>query len=149
MKEEKGIALITLIIILVVLGLIIFTGLKYAENYMKKQEIEDIKANMLAIQSVITHINNKKTVDEENNALVGTKLDLESNQTEYVITEELKKSLLEKEETELYILNEEELKNNGIKNVKVNETEFYIVDYNSGEVFYSLGVEGKYKLSEI
>lgn len=149
MKEEKGIALITLIIILVVLGLIIFTGLKYAENYMKKQEIEDIKANMLAIQSVITHINNKKTVDKENNALVGTKLDLESNQTTYIINEELKTTLLEKEETELYILNEEELKNNGIKNVKVNETEFYIVDYNSGEVFYSLGVEGKYKLSEI
>lgn len=149
MKEEKGITLVALVIIIIALGLIIFSGLKYAQKYMENQETEDIEANMLAIQSVITHINNKHTVDEENNPYVGVKLDLENNTTAYKITEELKKVLSSIEDANLYILTEEELKSNGIKDVTVDNKEFYVVDYNSGEVFYSLGINGKYKLSDI
>ena len=149
MKEEKGIALVTLLIIIVAVGAVIFTGLKHAQKYMDNQEVEDIKANMLAIQSVITHINNKHTVDEENNPYIGSKLELENNTTGYNITEELKNILTSTENANLYILNQEELNNKGIKEITVNETEFYVVDYNSGEIFYSLGIDGKYKLSEI
>lgn len=149
MKKENGITLVALIIIIIIVGIVIFAGLQYAKNYSEKQEIEDIKANMLAIQSVITHINNKNTVDEENNALKGVKLELENNVTEYEITDELKQSLLSIEEANLYILNQDELKELGVKEVTVNNKEFYVVDYNSGEIFYSLGVNGEYKLSEI
>ena len=104
---------------------------------------------MLAIQSVITNIKNKNTVDKENNSLVGTKLDLENNETEYQITEKLKNELSTEGSTELYILNKEELNNLGVKNVEINNTEFYIVDYNSEEIYYSLGINGKYKLSDM
>lgn len=149
MKEEKGITLVALVIIIIALGLIIFSGYQYAQKYMENQETEDIEANMLAIQSVITHINNKHTVDEENNPFIGIKLDLEKNSAEYEITEELKDILSDIENANLYILSEEELKSKGIKNVTVNKKEFYVVDYNSGEVIYSLGIDGKYKLSEI
>lgn len=149
MKQEKGIALIVLVIIIVVLGLIIFSGLEYAKKYADNQKVEDIKSNMLAIQSVITHINNKHIVDEANNPFIGAKLDLENNTVEYEITEELKNALLSIENANLYILSQEELNNKGAKEVTVNNKEFYVVDYNSGEVFYSLGINGKYKLSEI
>jgi len=149
MKEEKGITLVTLVVIVVAVGIVIYTGLQYAQKYMNNQEIEDIKANMLAIQGVITNIKNKHTVDEENNILEGVKLDIENNKTEYKITEELKKALSSIENAELYILNGEELKKHGIKDVTISNTEFYVVNYNSGEVFYSLGINGKYKLSEI
>ena len=47
------------------------------------------------------------------------------------------------------ILSKEDLLNNGVKDVEINEDEFYVVDYNTEEVFYSLGIEGKYKLSEM
>ena len=149
MKENKGIALIALVIIIVALGIAIFAGVKYMQDFQNKQKNEDIKADMLAIQSVITNIKNKNTVDKENNSLVGTKLDLENNETEYQITEKLKNELSTEESTELYILNKEELNNLGVKNVEINNTEFYIVDYNSEEIYYSLGINGKYKLSDM
>ena len=88
MKQEKGITLIALVIIIAFLGFIIFSGLEYAKKYAENQEVEDIKSNMLAIQSVITHINNKHTVDEENNPFIGVKIDLENNTTEYEFTED-------------------------------------------------------------
>ena len=149
MKENKGIALIALVIIIVALGIAIFAGVKYMQDFQNKQKNEDIKADMLAIQSVITNIKNKHTVDETNNALIGTKIDLETNDTEYKVNEELKAELLKAEEPDLYVLNETELQESGIQGVDINAEEFYIVDYNSEEVFYSLGVEGNYKLSDM
>lgn len=149
MKEEKGITLVALVIILVAVGLVIFSGLQYARSYQENQKIEDIKSNMLTIQGVITNINNKHTVDENNNILEGVKLDIENNTTGYAITEEFKKALSSIENAELYILNQEELKNHGVSDVNISKEEFYVVDYNSGEVFYSLGINGKYKLSEM
>ena len=74
---------------------------------------------------------------------------MENKQTEYNINEELKKSLLTIENPELYILNEDELNELGVKDIVINDTEFYVVEYNTKEVFYSLGVNGKYKLSEM
>ena len=149
MKKADGITIIALTIIVIVMTIVIVASLKYVKQYMEQQRIEDIKSSMLAIQSVITNIKNKNTVDKENNSLVGTKLDLENNETEYQITEKLKNELSTEESTELYILNKEELNKLGVKNVEINNTEFYIVDYNSEEIYYSLGINGKYKLSDM
>lgn len=149
MEKQRGITLIALVIILVVVGIVIYSGIQYVQKYKNTQEIEDIKANMLAIQGVITSINNKHIVDEENNALEGLKLDLENNTTEYNITEKFKEELSKLEEADLYILNKETLEKHSINDVNISNKEFYVVDYNSGEVYYSLGINGKYKLSEI
>lgn len=148
MKSQRGIALVALILVIVVIGIVVFIGFKYANNYIENEEKEDIKTTMLTIQGKITNIQNKHIVDESN-SLKGTKIDLENNQTEYNINEELKKSLLTIENPELYILNEDELNELGVKDIVINDTEFYVVEYNSKEVFYSLGVNGKYKLSEM
>lgn len=149
MKQSKGIALIGLILVVVIILIVVLWGLKYAKGYLNNQQKEDTKATMLAIQTVITNVKNKHIVDEKENSLIGVKLDLENNETEYKITEDLKNVLSTMENTELYILNKEELNNLGVKNVEVNDTEFYIVDYNSEDIVYSLGVEGKYKLSDM
>lgn len=149
MKNEKGIALIGLVIVVLLTAVALFAGTNYLKEYVSNQKKEDIKANMLAIQTVITNVKNKHTVDETNNILVGTKLDLENNETEYTISDEFKNVLLSLENAELYILNTEELKNLGVKNIEINNTAFYVVDYNSEEILYSLGVNGVYKLSEM
>lgn len=149
MRNEKGIALIGLLLVVIIITIVIFFGMRYLKEYVNNQKNEDIKANMLAIQTVITNVKNKHTVDETNNILVGTKLDLENNETEYTISDEFKNVLLSLENAELYILNTEELKNLGVKNIEVNNTAFYVVDYNSEEILYSLGVNGVYKLSEM
>lgn len=149
MKNEKGIALIGLVIVVLLTAVVLFAGTNYLKEYVSNQKNEDIKANMLAIQTVITNVKNKHTVDKTNNILVGTKLDLENNETEYTISDEFKNVLLSLENAELYILNTEELNNLGVKNIEVNNTAFYVVDYNSEEILYSLGVNGVYKLSEM
>ena len=149
MKNEKGIALIGLVIVVLLTAVALFAGTNYLKEYVNNQKNEDIKANMLAIQTVITNVKNKHTVDETNNILVGTKLDLENNETGYTISDEFKNVLLSLENAELYILNTEELNHLGVKNIEVNNTAFYVVDYNSEEILYSLGVNGVYKLSEM
>lgn len=149
MKNEKGIALIGLVIVVLLTAVALFAGTNYLKEYVNNQKNEDIKANMLAIQTVITNVKNKHKVDETNNILVGTKLDLENNETGYTISDEFKNVLLSLENAELYILNTEELNNLGVKNIEVNNTAFYVVDYNSEEILYSLGVNGVYKLSEM
>lgn len=149
MRNEKGIALIGLLLVVIIITIVIFFGMRYLKEYVNNQKNEDIKANMLAIQTVITNVKNKHTVDEPNNILVGTKLDLENNETEYTISDEFKNVLLSLENAELYILNTEELNNLGVKNIEINNTAFYVVDYNSEEILYSLGVNGVYKLSEM
>lgn len=149
MKSEKGIALIGLVILVMLTAVVLFAGTKYIKEYANNQKNEDIKANMLAIQTVITNVKNKHTVDETNNILIGVKLDLENNETEYVIPEDFKNTLLTIENANFYILNSDELNNLGIKNIEINNKAFYVVDYNSEEVLYSLGVNGIYKLSEM
>lgn len=149
MKSEKGIALIGLVILVMLTAVVLFAGTKYIKEYANNQKNEDIKANMLAIQTVITNVKNKHTVDETNNILIGVKLDLENNETEYVISEDFKNTLLTIENANFYILNSDELNNLGVKNIEINNTAFYVVDYNSEEVLYSLGVNGIYKLSEM
>ena len=149
MKRQEGITLIALVITIIIVGMIIIVGVQYAKEYINNQEIEDIKSSMLVIQGVITNIGNKHEIDKENNTLLGVKLELENNETGYNISEELKSILEGMENANLYILNQEELNNIGVKDVEINNSKLYIVDYNSGEVFYSLGINGKYKLSEI
>ena len=148
MKSQRGIALVALILVIIVIGIVVFIGFKYANNYIENEEKEDIKTTMLTIQGKITN-KQKKHIVVERKSLKGTKIDLENNQTEYNINEELKKSLLTIENPELYILNEDELNELGVKDIVINDTEFYVVEYNTKEVFYSLGVNGKYKLSEM
>ena len=75
MKSQKGITIISLVLIIMVIGIITFAGLNYANHYIENQEKEDIKTTMLTIQGVITNIKNKHIVDE-NNSLKGTKIDL-------------------------------------------------------------------------
>lgn len=149
MKKENGLTLIALVIIIVAIGIVVYVGIQYAREYMDNQKNEDIKAEMLAIQGAITNIQNMHTVDEEENLLVGTNLILDNNTTEYKISEEFNKALLAQENANLYILNTEDLKNNGLDNISVDKEKFYVVDYNSCEIFYSLGIDGKYKLSDM
>ena len=132
MRNSKGVTLIVMVLAIVIIAIIIFVGMQHVNDYIAQQRIEDIKAAMLSIQGVVTNINNKHTVDEQTNALIGSKLDLENNTTGYNITEELKNSLLSVENTNLYILSQEELNNHGIKEFEIlhkqiNENDKYLI----------------------
>ena len=149
MKQEKGLSLIALIIIVVIVAVIVAIGIKNAKGYIEKEKNEDIKTTMLQIQAKITEIDNKHTVDEAANNLVGEELNLGDTEIEYNISNELRVVLEHLDKPELYILTQENIDNMSIKNVKVDKDTFYIVDYNTDDVFYSLGINGVYSLLEM
>ncbi len=103
MNKNSGVAIITLVIILVIIGFFTTIGIKYTKEYFDKQKDEDIKALMFSIQRVITNIKNRHTIDEEN-PLIGIELNIENNETEYILTDKLKEQLLTLEDPVLYIV---------------------------------------------
>lgn len=148
-KSEKGVSLILLIIVVVILIVLAIFGIKYIKEKVETENIEDIKSYMLSIQALTKNIQNKHVVNEEENSLIGIAVNLENNETEYKISDELKEELTQIENSNLYIITQEDLDNNGLSKIKINNDEFYVVDYNSGEIYYSKGIDGKYSLKEI
>ena len=123
--------------------------MKFLKKELDRESLADIESQMLQIQGAAKNIQNKHIVDEATNPLIGVQVNLENNETTYQISNELKERLSKVEDANLYILTQEDLNNNGLKQITVNDTEFYVVDYNSGEVFYSLGIDGKYALGDL
>jgi len=148
-KSEKGVSLILLIIIVIILIALAIFGIKHIKAKVEIENIENIKSHMLSIQALTKNIQNKHVVNEEENALIGITVNLENNETEYKISEELKEELSKIENSNLYIITQEDVNNNGLSQIKIDTEEFYIVDYNAGEIYYSKGIDGKYSLKEI
>ena len=147
MKSEKGIALILLVLIAAILITISIIGVKYIFQKAEEEKIEDIKSHILSIEALVKKVKNKHVINETENPLIGVKLELENNTTGYEIQEELKNQLSQIEGADLYILTQEDINNNGLKQITVNNQEFYIVDYNTEKVYYSLGINGEYTLT--
>ncbi len=149
MKEEKGLSMIALIFIVLIAAVLVFIGVKHIKTYIEDEKKTDIKTTMLLIQGKITEVGNKHEVDEENNSLVGKKIESIENETEYNFSDELKSELTKISEHELYILSQDDLNNLEVHGIEVNKDEFYIVDYTENDVFYSQGINGKYSLLDI
>lgn len=149
MKSEKGVSLILLILVVLILAVVSVWGIKKIEKKVKEEQREDLATQMLSVQTLAKNIQHKHEMNAEQNALVGIKLDLNNNDTGYKVSEALKEELKKIEGADLYILTQEDMNNNKLSQIKINDTEFYIVDYNSGEVYYSLGTEGNYALKEV
>lgn len=147
MKSEKGMNLIVSIFIVCLLIVVGLFGYKFIRSFIAKNKEEDIKTNMISIQSKIKIIKDKNKVSEENQ-LVGLKLE---ENTSFNISEELKNILNERaiESTKYYILTQDDLNNNKLQNIKITNDEFYIIDYDTCEVFYSKGNEWGYSLSKM
>lgn len=149
MKSEKGVSLILLIIVVVILIVLAVFGLKNIKEKVETENIENIKSHMLSIQALTKNVQNKHIVNAEENALIGIAVNLENNETEYKISDELKEELVKIENSNLYIITQEDVNNNGLSQIKIDNEEFYVVDYNAGEVYYSKGIDGKHSLANI
>lgn len=147
MKSEKGMNLIGVIFIICILIVAGFFGYKAIKGFVETNKQEDIKTNMISIQSKIKIIKDKHKVSEEN-ILLGVKL--EENST-FSINEQFKNMLEERrvETTNYYILTQEDLNNQKLQNIQINNDEFYVVDYDTCDVFYSKGEKWGYSLEKM
>lgn len=141
LKNHRGITMVALILTIILMLILVTVSVEFGTDAIKKSKEEDIKSNMLLIQGKCKIIYDKNKYDPENSNLVGTPI---GEATEYAIPTELQINT-----DKSYIFTQEDLNSNGLGNIKISNTEFYIIDYNTCEVYYSLGINGKYALSEI
>lgn len=147
MKSEKGMNLIGVIFIICILIVVGLFGYKVIKSFIDTNKQEDIKTNMISIQSKIKIIKDKHKVSEEN-ILLGIKIE---ENTTFNINEQFKNILEERciETTNYYILTQEDLNNQKLQNIQINNDEFYVVDYDTCDVFYSKGEEWGYSLEKM
>jgi len=139
--NQKGITLVGLIITIVVIvtiaGVCIYTG----RDLLEEAKLEQLKTNMLLIQAKCHSIEDKVTAGEEV-SYIGTIISGEDGRySQYNISQT--------DPIKFYELSANDVKNNiGLGNIAVNDGE-YLVDYETSEVIYTPGYNGKYKISEI
>lgn len=164
MKREDGISLTQVLILLVIILIICAVSTYIFNQHMKAEGETDIKANMLVIQGkcnvskekadiVSTQeqsntTGNKVEIAEEESRIYGKKIS-ELKDSDEIVKAFLELNIIKEDEYEsFYVLSDSDLE--GLKIDFVNEKgAYYIVNYESGEVIYTGGIEGKYKVSEM
>lgn len=143
MKENKGITIIALIITVIVMLILVSVTTKIGTGQIEKTKLEDLKATMLLIKGRAQIAIDKENFGEDYNKDGMVKLT-----DEVALPEEIAnnydltklKTTLDKlaDKTNLYIWEQTAMDNNNI-DVTITNTEFYVIDYNTREVYYSQG----------
>lgn len=170
MKKNKGNSIIVLVVILVLLGIIATTIIYYAKGKIHKNELTDLKTDMLLIQAKLKggleqynfeiqtskeedadslkekYLKGKKISDNKEIEDIFNNLDIEKNFDKY----------------DYYYLDDETIKNLGLTDIKSNEKDgYFIVGYSTDrdvdddvyetdiEVINTKGYEEKYSYEEI
>lgn len=154
-KNEKGVTLIALVIIVIVLGILGTITAQEFGNILDEVNKENASTNMLLIQAKAKVLNEKAGFSKDDSILKGQKLsDITGNEK----IENLKNlgviNPSEKNYDNYYVWDKQTITDLEIGIEKMNSDEFYIVNYSTEEVIYSEGykhTDGKtyYKLSEI
>ena len=146
MKYSKGITMVALIVTVVIMLIIMTVTIEVGKNMIRKAVLEDLKTDMLLLQSQTKIISEKNKFGE--GELVGTQIDLSSNNTtytiegkQYTIPDRLMERLraeeaiaeARRETIVFYILTNE------IAGVDTDSQKFYVVNYETGEIYYSQG----------
>lgn len=151
MDKEKGITIISLVITIIIMIILAGVAIKVGLDAVEKAKVEDIKTNMISIKTKAAIIAEKNSFDSSSQNLIGLTL---ADKGSFVISTQLQ-SVLDTQEngtakyTKCYIWTQDDLKSQGLNTIKVDENKFYIVDYSTGEVFYSLGYNGEYTLTDL
>ena len=169
-KNDKGITMLSLVVMLVVLMMLATITMYYGNSAMKEAKLQDLKTNMLLIQAAVkgdlekyhfetsnlSNANEKEA--QKSNYLKGTKLANPQNELKQEIFNEIKEDYPQIDGNfDYYYLNTSDLMELGIKDVESsNEDGHYIVAYsmnsiypNIVEVINTKGYLGNYTLSRI
>jgi len=146
-QNQKGITivglLITVIVIVTIAGVCIYTG----RDILEEAKLEQLKTNMLLIQAKCHSIQDKVTANElKPEDYKGDKI----NDTDFLSDDDYSKYLITKSDDDKWrSLTADNIKNDiGLGEIAVNNGD-YLVNYNDGEVIYTPGYNGKYTLTQI
>lgn len=132
-KDNKGITIIALIITVIVMLILVTITVRYGTDEIKKAKLEDLKSTMLIIKGRAQIIIDKESFGETYNNEGMIKITDEAA-LKYNIPDNLK----DLDQTNLYIWEQTAMDNNSI-DVTINDTDFFIIDYSTREIYYSIG----------
>ena len=154
MKTRKGIlkAYLKIIILILIIIAAIYGIYKVASNSYSKEEFETIKTDLLLIQAQTEVIAQKVEIKEKDAKYIGTQVKEKSEDEKIQNLINNKVIDLESKDSNLYCLNNEDLKQLGLEDIQT--TDYYIVDYKKNDVIYVDGIQNQdgnivYKLSEM
>lgn len=134
-KSNKGITIVALIITVVVMLILITVTIEIGTEEIEKAKLEDLKTTMLLIKGRAQIVADKEEFGETYDNTGMVKL---SETTTYNTTN--LQTIFEglEDASNLYIWEQTAMDNNSIF-VTITTTDFYVIDYSTGEVYYSLG----------
>lgn len=154
MKTRKGLlkAYLKIIILILLVIATIYGIYKVASNSYSKEEFETIKTDLLLIQAQTEVIAQKVEIKEKDAKYIGTQVKEKSEDEKIQNLINNKVIDLESKDSNLYCLNNEDLKQLGLEDIQTKD--YYIVDYKKNDVIYVDGIQNQdgnivYKLSEM
>lgn len=149
-NNEKGIALTTLVITIIVMLILVGTTIGVS-NIIEKARIQSITTNMLLIQTKVKIINERIAFNGDTSIYVGKKLKEQSNKASIangVLTS------AELESDSFYVYDRETLDSIGLEGIDLSNSEVFIVDYDTCDIIWPKGETNEegikvYRLTEI
>ena len=141
MKSQKGLTLAGTIFFVLIIAFIVFGVVYYVRMQTTKEELEDMKTDLLLVQAKVKKISSDYILEKKDEILIGTKLaDLKD---EPAIQEFLNQNSIDTEEKDkrYYAINQQNLNEMGLPQVKLEENAYYVVEYTYGAVYYTKGYE--------
>ena len=108
MEKEKGMGLISIIFVIILIIALVLVAYYFLKNSKEKEQLEDIKANMLLIQGKAKIINESSKANNNTDNFKGTKVsDIKEDQ---IISTFLNKGLLPEDKLDkYYVLSNDDL----------------------------------------
>lgn len=143
--NNKGITMVTLVITIVIMLILAGVTITGAYSLIKKAQLENLKTNMLLIQAKTKTALEEYNFSKDESKLIGS-------QIQEIDTDKIAKlqKAGENYSNDWYCLNQEELNNMNLSDVKLPENEYFFVKYNKEdltvEILYTQGFEENNKI---
>ncbi len=143
--NNKGITMVTLVITIVIMLILAGVTITGAYSLIKKAQLENLKTNMLLIQAKTKTAMEEYNFSKDESKLIGS-------QIQEIDTDKIAKlqKAGENYSNDWYCLNQEELNNMNLSDVKLPENEYFFVKYNKEdltvEILYTQGFEENNKI---
>ena len=152
MKEEKGLGVVGIIVIIFVIILITVGAFFMVKKIRNDLDDSKIKSSMLLIQGACKIIYEDGLMNKTEEGFVGVKLSEADNNESInkdIINQFKEKNIIEESEYEkYYILTDEDLDKLEIY-VRNEEDSYYVIGYEKEDVIITKGYNGKYRLEDI
>lgn len=133
--SSNGITIVALIVTIIIMLILASVTIQFGKGEVQRAKLEDIKTTMLLIKGRAKIIADKEEYGESYDNTGMIKLADASGYNLSLLQPTLNELT---DQSNLYIWEQTAMDNNNIK-VEITNEEFFVIDYSTGEVYYSLG----------